>query len=188
MAGNGDSAQGFRELFREHAPFVWRVLARHGIAESDLPDLCQEVFVVVHRKLPEFEGRSTLRTWLYGIAVRAAAGHRRRFSVRLERPTDAPPTLTDARTPEHSLGATRALSVLDAALSRVSAEQREAFVLFELEEMSLSEVARAQACAQATAFSRVKVARSALEAHLKRLEISESSALAWASRTTEVGK
>src|SRR5688572_631436 len=52
-----------RQIFDEHARYVWRTLRHLGVADADLEDVCQEVFVTVHRKLPEFEGRSKLRTW-----------------------------------------------------------------------------------------------------------------------------
>ena len=65
-------------IFREHAPYVWRVLRRMGVREADVEDVTQEVFVVVHRRLPEFEGRSAMRTWIYGICLRVASDHRRR--------------------------------------------------------------------------------------------------------------
>src|SRR6185369_18089829 len=76
-----------RAVFDEHARYVWRALRHLGIPEADVEDLCQEVFVVVQRKLAEFEGRSELRTWLYGICLRVAADHRRRAYVRRELPT-----------------------------------------------------------------------------------------------------
>src|SRR5262245_7483674 len=67
-----------RQIFDEHARYVWRTLRHLGVADADLEDVCQEVFVTVHRKLPEFEGRSKLRTWLYGICLRVASDYRRR--------------------------------------------------------------------------------------------------------------
>ncbi|MER2562727.1 MAG: sigma-70 family RNA polymerase sigma factor [Myxococcaceae bacterium] len=57
----------FRALYTSKAPLVWRTLKRLGVREADLEDVAQEVFVVVHRRLPEFEGRSSIDTWLYGI-------------------------------------------------------------------------------------------------------------------------
>ena len=75
-----------RQIFDEHARYVWRTLRHLGVADADLEDVCQEVFVTVHRKLPEFEGRSKLRTWLYGICLRVASDYRRRAYVRRERP------------------------------------------------------------------------------------------------------
>ena len=71
-------------IFREHAPFVWRVVRRLGVAESDTADVCQEVFVVIHRRLAEFEGRSSVRTWVYGICVRAVSDYWRRVLRRRE--------------------------------------------------------------------------------------------------------
>src|SRR4051812_1143348 len=76
------------EVFREHAPFVWRALRRLGVREADVEDACQEVFVVVHRRLADFEGRSSVRTWVYGICVRVASDWRKRAHVRREIVTD----------------------------------------------------------------------------------------------------
>ncbi len=160
----------FAALFREHAPFVWRVLRRHGVAERDLADLCQEVFIVVLRKLPEFRGEASVRTWIYGIAARVASGHRKLARVRREQATDDFSHEVDARTPEGHAVARGALDTLEQALRTVSEEQREAFILFELEGMTVHEVAAAVACPHGTAFSRIKAARAAIEAHLKRLQ------------------
>ena len=61
------------EIFRQYAPFAWRALRRLGVPDADVEDVCQEVFVVVHRKLGDFEGRSSLKTWIYGICPRTAS-------------------------------------------------------------------------------------------------------------------
>ena len=68
-----------RQIFDEHARYIWRTLRHLGIPEADAPDLCQEVFVIVHRRLSSFEGRSSLRTWLYVRMSRVYA--RRRMSA-----------------------------------------------------------------------------------------------------------
>jgi RNA polymerase sigma-70 factor, ECF subfamily len=159
------SQQPFRELFRAHAPFVWRVLRRHGVRDAELEDLCQEVFVVVHRRLAEFAGRSSLRTWIYEIARRSALAHAR-LRAQAPRPNpDATAELADsARGPEAALEHERALRWLEAALARLSDDKREAFVLYELEEMTLAEVAEAQGCALNTVHYRVTTAREELRA------------------------
>lgn len=46
----------FERVFQQHAPYVWRALRRLGVAESDADDVCQDVFIVVHRKLGTFGG------------------------------------------------------------------------------------------------------------------------------------
>ena len=63
----------FAELFREHAPHAGRALRNLGVGDADLPDALQETFLVVHKKLADFRGESSLRTWIYGICVRVAA-------------------------------------------------------------------------------------------------------------------
>src|SRR3954464_526662 len=80
-----------RQIFVEYASFVWRTLRRLGVPDADADDLCQDVFVVVHRKLGDFQAQSSLRTWLYGICIRTAAEHRRLARVRLEQLTGAVP-------------------------------------------------------------------------------------------------
>src|SRR3954469_17470883 len=81
----------FQEVFVQHGRFVWRTLRYLGVAEADLEDVCQEVFLVVHRRLPEFEGRSSIRTWVYGIALRVASDYRKRARVYRERTSEVPP-------------------------------------------------------------------------------------------------
>lgn len=175
MPGLPDQSE-FRALFRAHAPFVWRVLRRHGVAAADLEDVCQEVFMVVHRKLGEFEGRSSLRTWLYEIARRTALAHVRTRPrvVSLE----ARPPAPDETSPESSLERERSLRWLESALAELPEDKREAFVLYELEEMTLAEVAQAQACAVNTAHYRVTSAREQLRAALARLELRQPRPLA----------
>src|SRR3954466_14295631 len=86
-----ESLPSLRQIFDEHARYIWRTLRHLGISEADTPDLCQEVFVTVHRRLASFEGRSTLRTWLYGICIRVASEHRRRPHVLRETSLSEPP-------------------------------------------------------------------------------------------------
>jgi RNA polymerase sigma-70 factor (ECF subfamily) len=130
------------EIIREHAGFVWRTLQRHGVHEADLPDQCQEVFLVVHRKLPEFRGDSTLRTWLYGIALHVARAHRRRAHVVRESIVPEPPERAADAMQERTLEGRRGLARLQALLAAVEPEKREVFLLFEVEELPMAEVAR----------------------------------------------
>lgn len=167
----------FRELFRAHAPFVWRALRRYGVPEADLEDVCQEVFVVVHRKLLEFEGRASLRTWIYEIARRTALADRRRAAPRADA-TSLLELADHGRGPEAQLESERALRWLEAALAKLSEDKREAFVLYELEEMTLAEVAQAQGCSVNAVHYRVTHAREELRALAARG--SRPAAVRWA--------
>jgi RNA polymerase sigma-70 factor (ECF subfamily) len=134
------------EVFAEHGRYAWRVLRRLGVAEADADDVCQEVFVVVHRKLPEFAGESSVRTWVYGICVRVASDHRRRAHVRREVPTDAPPDRTVGPAQEDAAALRQACAQLDAILDTLDEGKRAVFVLYEIEDLTMAEVALAVGC------------------------------------------
>lgn len=152
----------FETLYREQYPFVWRTLRRLGIASSDIDDACQKVFLVAYRRLPEFEGRSSLRTWLCGIALRVTFEDRRRSGVRREVPlTEGPVFEVACQGTQESLEQRERLRELDAILTEIPAEQRTVFVLFELEGMSGLEIAAAIGIPLGTVRSRLRLARQA---------------------------
>src|SRR4051794_16597314 len=70
-------SQTFEEVYEEHFSFVWRAARRLGAPAAAVDDVVQEVFLVVHRRLPEFAGRSSLKTWLFAIVLRVVRDHRR---------------------------------------------------------------------------------------------------------------
>jgi RNA polymerase sigma-70 factor (ECF subfamily) len=154
-------------VFREHAPFAWRALRRLGIPESDVEDVCQEVFVVVHRKLREFEGRSSLRTWIYGICARTASDYRRSARVRREIVTDEPPETAHEGGQQDAIAMRQARAALDKILDELDDDKRAVFVLYEIEELTMAEVAEALGCPLQTAYSRLHAARKIVEARVK---------------------
>lgn len=157
------AASDFATIFRAHAPLVHRALRRLGVSEADAPDVLQDVFVVVHRKLGEFEGRSQLKTWIYGIAVRVASDHRKSAYVRRERATDQVPERAGSAPELKELERRERVAMLDRALSMLAPEKREVLVLFELEELPMKEVAAAVGCPLMTAYSRLYAARDELK-------------------------
>lgn len=152
----------FEELYRAHHDFVWRTLRRMGVGERDALDAGQKVFLIAHRRLSMFDGRSTVKTWLCGIALRVASDYRRSAISRrevlvAETPCDA------SREPDQlaRLEERERLLILDEVLSEMPVEQRTVFVLFELEEMSGEEIATLLAIPEGTVRSRLRLARSA---------------------------
>jgi len=160
------------QIFREYAPFVWRSLRRLGVAESDVEDVCQEVFVVVHRKLGEFEGRSSLRTWIYGISARTASDYRRSGRVRREIVTDTPPEAPQDGGQQDALALKQARATLDRILDDLDDDKRAVFVLYEIEELTMAEVAEALRCPLQTAYSRLHAARKVVQAGVVRAQSS----------------
>jgi RNA polymerase sigma-70 factor (ECF subfamily) len=162
-----------RAVFEAHFEFVWRSLRRLGVRESDVDDAVQEVFVVVHRKRDEFQGRSRLSTWLYGICLRVASDHQRRAYVRREQPTDEPPepavSVDGAFDPELRAHGAEARALLDEALEGLDLDKRAVFVLYEIDELSVDEIASRVGVPVGTVYSRLKAARAAFEKSVTRI-------------------
>ena len=150
----------FQQVFSEHCKYVWRVLARLGVHQSDLPDVCQEVFLVVHRQLVQFDpSRAALSSWVYGICLRSASNYRRRRGRRKETSDEAAPVVALAEHQFEDLAQRRAWRRLEAVLDQMDAGKREAFVLYELENLPMSQVATILGCPLQTAYARLHAAR-----------------------------
>ena len=155
----------FEAVYEAHAKFVWRVVIRLGVEPAAVEDVVQETFLAVHRGLGEFQRRSSVRTWIYGIAVNVVRHHRRaRARKPLEPIEDAPDGLpamaTDpAQGPDAALERARAASLLLQVLDALPQEQREVFVLAEMEEATIPEIGEILAINPNTAASRLRAAR-----------------------------
>ncbi len=152
----------FEALYRAHISDVWRMLFTLGVRESDLADACQEVFVIVLRRLPEFDGRAKVTTWLYAIALRVAAGFRRKAHVRREQLVEESPEQSSDSRLDEGLDERRALARVRDALEALDDDRRAVFVLFELQELTLKEIAETVGCPLQTAYSRLLSARKFL--------------------------
>jgi RNA polymerase sigma-70 factor (ECF subfamily) len=153
-----------RELF-DLVYACMRALA--GSHASDLDDLVQVAAEEVFRKLPTFEGRSSLRTWVYAVCYRVLLKHRRwyrRWSARfrLQDEGDFAAPDTDCQLPNQQLELRERASVLQTALSRLTELQRAVVVLHDLEELDIAEVAIIVDCNVLTARSRLRDGRTRL--------------------------
>jgi RNA polymerase sigma-70 factor (ECF subfamily) len=158
-------------LIVEHAPFVWRVLVHLGVPKGRLEDASQEVFLVLLSG--RFAGRSSLKTFLYGVCRNVASVERRRQRDDRELVTDELPETIVQPAQEGELWIKRAHERLVQALGRLDDEQRQVFVLFELEQLSMDEIARAMHAPLSTCYSRLYAARDAVQAELRRRNLPE---------------
>lgn len=177
-------APPFEAVYQAHAGFVWRSLRRLGVPESALDDATQDVFVIVHRRLSEFEGRSQLTTWLYRIAYHTAQ-HYHRHGVR--HPSSSPQSggdnqastsgdssqhhlslnsssgltsLTSAHScPQEVFSQKQAVERLYLILDQLDNEKRAVFVMAELEQMAAPEIASVLRVPTNTVYSRLRAAR-----------------------------
>jgi RNA polymerase sigma-70 factor (ECF subfamily) len=157
------AAPTFDEVYSEHVAFVWRVLRSLGVPPAQLEDAAQDVFVVVHRRLGDFEGRSTITTWLFAITRKVAAKHRKRAPI-------APPAgeLLSTADPFRDTARAEAAAQVAAILDRLDDDKRIVFALVELEHVSVAEVARMLGINANTASSRLRLARAEFAAAVKR--------------------
>jgi RNA polymerase sigma-70 factor, ECF subfamily len=163
-----DPVLSFDEVYSAHIAYVWRVLRTFGVAEAQLEDAAQDVFVVVHRRLGEFEGRAAITTWLFAIARRVASAHRRKASgVRTEELSDDVASGTDTFA---AMSRAQAAATVMGILERMDEDKRIVFALVELEQLSVPEVSRMLDVNLNTTYSRLRLARVAFEAAVKQVK------------------
>jgi RNA polymerase sigma-70 factor (ECF subfamily) len=159
----------FERVYAEGFPFVFRVLRSLGVHPERLEDAAQDVFTVVHRRLSDFEGRSSLRTWLFGVAHRVASQYRRSDRRKGSRTEPLPEQLEhEGVSPEAHVEGQQAADFVDDFVKSLSEEKRAVFALAFMEEMPAAEVAQALGIPLNTAYSRIRNVRELLRKALER--------------------
>jgi RNA polymerase sigma-70 factor (ECF subfamily) len=156
------TGEEFAQLFTAQASYVGHSLRRLGVRDADLEDVTHEVFLVVHRIWPTYDASRPLRPWLFGVAFRVASDYRRLAYVVRERATDsaeiAAPAVRTAD-PERELQRHQTRTQILAALEAIAIDRRAVFILHEIDETPIPEVAAALAIPLNTAYSRLRTAR-----------------------------
>jgi RNA polymerase sigma-70 factor (ECF subfamily) len=173
-----------RRNVTEHFDFVWRSVRRFGVAAGDAEDAVQEVLLVASRKLssvpPERE-----RSFLFAVAMRVAATARRTRRrhpdhARAEALADVADAVPSA---DELLDRGKARALLDALLTALPFELRAVFVLFEIEEMTIAEIAALLELPIGTVGSRLRRGREqfdvAIARHRVRRERSTRGGARW---------
>jgi RNA polymerase sigma-70 factor, ECF subfamily len=161
------TAQAWEGIYDTHFDFVWRSLRRLGVPVTALDDAAQEVFLVAFRRHAEFEGRSSLKTWLFGIAWNIARSLARSPVSREEELPDSV-SAEDALGPQEAVARSEAIRTLYELLDELETERRAVFVMAELEELSAPEIAEITRVPLNTVYSRLRSARGDFEAALRR--------------------
>jgi RNA polymerase sigma-70 factor (ECF subfamily) len=166
-AGKGEPLT-VEQIYDRYFPFVWRSLQHLGVTPQQLDDAAQDVFVVVFNKLDDFEGRSSLKTWIFGIVHLIALSYFRRE----QRAQQHDPLLNEIasrqRGPGETLGFNEDAAFLQSVLDTLDEGQRAAFVMADIEEMTAPEISAALGVKLNTVYSRVRLARRALARALER--------------------
>ena len=154
--------QTFEEIYAEQLDYVWHSLRRLGVDDRDREDLAHDVFLVVYRRLASYDPACSLRAWLFGIAYRVVADHRRRARVKREVLDDTVEAV--APPPAH---ADRELVLR--ALTTLDLERRAVFILHDLDGQSIPEIARVIDAPENTLYSHLSRARRDFAAAVKKL-------------------
>jgi len=158
-------------VFADHSSYVWNALRRLGVAQADLEDLTHDTFVAVFKQWQAYDAERPLRPWLFGFALRVASDHRRLARHRIEvsgQELDLPDELPSA---DERLLQKEREGLAHQALQAVELSRRAVFILHELDDCSLPEIAEALAIPVGTAASRLRLGRQDFAAAVKRLTL-----------------
>lgn len=175
VAAPAPSGLDFLAVYEELFPFVWRIARRRGVPEAALDDVCQDVFVIVHKRLTEFEGRSSLKTWVYGILHNVILTRHRTTTRRDPGRTEIDPEhLVDGTAgPDDAASGAEAARIAHGLLAQLGDDKRAMFILVELEEMTVPEAAEAAQINLNTAYARLRAARSEFASAVARFQAKE---------------
>lgn len=160
----------FGSVYQAELAHVWKLLRFLGVPAKDLEDVTHDVFVTLYRRWADLDPGRPVRPWLNGIAFRVASDYRRRAHNYRELMMDVAESADHRPDAQDQLEAKRAYHVLLAALEQMSFEQRVVFVLHEIEEHSMVEVAEMLSEPLNTLYSRLRRARERFTDVVRSLE------------------
>ncbi len=177
LAGlQANDPQAYEQLIEQYADAVYRVAYRLLQNPQDAEDAMQEAFLTVYLRVGEFRGQAKLSSWLYRIVTNKALDLLRRRGRKTDAATaaledlgeDALERLPSAQEglPEDWLERQEVLALIEQGLASLSPKLRAAFVLFEMEGLSMQETAEALGISLSTAKVRVHRARQMLRDYL----------------------
>ncbi len=156
------------DAVHRYITLVWQVLRRSGLRPSDADDATQDVFWVFAQRSDDVPESST-RAFLVGTALRVASDRRKsKWNRAVTEPLDQDMLTVASCAPDEQLQLRRQTRLLDELLSKMSPDESEIFILFEIEEMTRTEVAMALGIPEGTAASRLRRARDSFERLLQR--------------------
>ena len=177
-AARAAARPSFAEVYDGHFKAVWLGLRRFGVWDRDLEDAAHDVFLVVHRRLADYDPSRPLRPWLLGIAARVASEFRRKSQHRHElvsEDVEQESARLPVHTPAHGVRADRALddkerrALLHRALDTLEFDRRTVLVLHDIEGHAMPDIAHALEVNVNTLYARLRQARFDLKAAVESL-------------------
>lgn len=166
----GERNARFARLFEAHYDYVYRSLRRLGVHTRDIEDVAHELFMSVHQKLDTFDPARAAEPWLFAFAVRFAADYRKLARHRAKLGDEMTDLAAPASLPDEAAGDAEARGLALRALDGLSDELRSVFILYELDEVPMKEIAASLAIPVNTAYSRLRLARAAFAEACKKIQ------------------
>lgn len=168
----------FESVYDEMVGFVWRTARRLGVEGYALDDVCQQVFVAVHKGLPEFGGVVPLKAWVFRILQRSVRMHREAVAKSTQphanRAAESEHTSATDRAAYELVSSAQALRIAHKILESLADEKREVFVLVDLEQWSPAEAAVALGVDAETVGARLRSARKEFAQAAQRIRIRDT--------------
>jgi len=148
-----------------------------GVSPAEAEEVAQEVFIVIHARLHSLERPEALRSWIYGIARRVVSRHHRSQRSRAAHSSAfaAEPVVTGPPTPLENAEQNDKIRLLWSLLEKLDDDKREVFVMAELDELSVPEIAEILEIPLNTTYSRLRTARLAFQQALARRSSSQQA-------------
>jgi RNA polymerase sigma-70 factor, ECF subfamily len=161
--------ESFRAVFDREFDYVWTSLRRLGVRDSDREDVAQDVFVRVHRQFPSYDRSRPIRPWLFAFAARCAADWRRQTRHRVEVLGTRGEPASSTSSADAAIATAEDAGLVLRALQSVDIDRRAVFILHELDECPMKEIARSLGIPLFTGYSRLRVARKEFAAAVRQL-------------------
>jgi RNA polymerase sigma-70 factor (ECF subfamily) len=170
MAGASDRDARLRGMVDGYVDFIARVLRNAGTPPAEIDDEIQRTFIIAARRLDDVRVGAE-KSFLLQIALNVAAHARRTLARRREVGVDQAPETFDVRaTPEQLTDQKGVRQLLDRVLDQMDGDLRTVFVLYEFEEMNMSEIAGVLGIPQGTVASRLRRARADFRVRVSAIE------------------
>jgi len=161
----------FQSIYKQYFDFVWSSARHLGVTLDVIDDVFQDVFMVIHAKLHTLQRPEALRSWIYGIVRRTVSDYRRSGRTREAARARLGVEFRSSQPSPHDLAERNAeLKLLERVLAELDESKREVFVMVEVLEMAVPQVAQALEIPLNTAYSRLRVARQSFEEALASYE------------------
>ncbi len=160
----------YATIYAQELKYVRSSLRRLGVAEAEVPDVTQDVFVTVYRRLETFDRSRPIRPWLFGVAFRVAADHLRLSRHKREILPDVRLDTEDPTPgPDAALLGQQARALARRALTFLDVRHRTVLVMHDLWDQPANEIAQALQIPLKTVYTRLRIARERFTAAAGRI-------------------